>query len=260
MQFKIKYSGVYRTIYHSFNTKLNSKIVFIHVPKCGGVSVGGGIKNAYGFWYNLRNKGFAGVNHKASKKASEILDEPLYQIRRKILIYTLSQPNNRFVKGHVGINKVILNEFHDDWNFITILRDPVERWYSEYFYNRFKDSDHFATNLELEEYVSSQAGIQNGLKYITYFSGNKNSNRRNIEEAKQNLAKFSIVGILEDLSTFKNGFKSVFGSNLQIPHKNSNPAPRHVREDIPASIHEKVIELCKPDIEIYNWVKEKIEG
>jgi hypothetical protein len=245
-------------IIDSIFNRVYNKIMFVHVPKCGGTSISNAVLKKYGFWRRLRGKGLTGVNYAASKEGAEFLAIPLQEYRRKILVYHLCNKNNYYVSGHVSVNNEILNEFYDEWNFVTVIRDPVERWYSEYFYNRYKNIDHFKTDLELEDYLNSKKGRDSASSYVSYFAGMNSSENKAIEQAKKNLSKFSVVGLLEDLSQFKNEISDKLNFKLDIPHKNESPAPRHIREDVPSSIHEKVVELCEPDRKIYQWVKNNI--
>ena len=82
---------------------------------------------------------------------------------------------------------------------------------------------------------------------MDFFSGEKGT----IKEAKSNLSKFKIVGLLEDLSGFKRDIDKCFNINLKIPFNNKNPTSTQERENIDPEIHKKKVEVCHKDTEIY---------
>ena len=79
----------------------------------------------------------------------------VFKIREELLLYFMNQ---RFscISGHVCFSERAYHNFHDTYKFVTILRDPVQRWISHYFYNAYKthsnlgkiESDDIATFLE----------------------------------------------------------------------------------------------------------------
>jgi hypothetical protein len=239
-----------------FGRGIIKKVMYVHVPKCGGSSVGMAIKNSFGYWANLQQKGLNWINTGASNQAAKLVEIPINDFRQKLLIYFLSQKNSRFVTGHVTINHEILEAFGGQWNFISILREPVERWYSQYYFNKNRDKSDSKTDLDMEAYLTSQKGVRSARTYSYYFSNDGPDIEQNILEAKANLSKFSIVGFLEDISNFEKQYNDLFDAGISIPHYNKNKAPRYQKEDIPSSIHERVVEMCRADTEIYNWALE----
>lgn len=239
-----------------FGQGVKKKVMYVHVPKCGGSSVGMAIKNSFGYWANLQRKGLKWINTGGSNEASDLTSIPIKEFRQQLLIYYLCQKNSRFVTGHVTVNSKILETFSDQWNFVTILREPVERWYSQYYFNKDRDKARSKTDLDMEAYLKSQAGKRSARTYSYYFSTDGPDEEQNIEEAKANLSKFALVGFLEEISNFEKQYNNLFNANISIPHYNKNKTPRYQKEDVPPSIHEKVIEMCRTDTKIYEWALE----
>lgn len=235
--------------------KFHRKIAFIHVPKCGGLSINNALLRQCGFWNRLRRKGIGRIFAAETKKGSEILNIPLQKYRREVLTYYLCNPYMFYVNGHVSVSDKIMDTFSKEWNFITLLRDPVDRWYSEYNYNRYKGFGHFQTDLELAKYVDSERGVECANTYINHFAGDYSNKKDGLSKAKRNLKKFMVVGFLDNMKDFENKMKSTLNIELKVPHKNENPAPKQVRQNIPDEIHQKVLEICKTDIEFYMWAK-----
>lgn len=80
-----------------------------------------------------------------------------------------------------------------------------------------------------------------------------------MEKAIENIAKFDVVGVLEEVDSFKRDLKRVLGANIHIPIKNTSPTPAdQKRSEITPEIHHKVVELCKPDQQVYDYVVEHL--
>ncbi len=248
---------------------LSQKIVFIHVPKCGGTSVDYAIRKQYPLF---RKISFAGVNPAASLKAVSMIndkdpfEDDYYEVlkfREQILWYHLCHRNISYIHGHFNFSLKAYDSFKDQFKFITILRDPVERWISAFFYNNYRGENPWTVNKDIYEYLDSDIGKLQGHEYVKKFYGSIEKNIDfgsidAIEKAKSNLEKFSLVGVLEKLEFFVEKFRDRFGIKLKIPLKNRGPKSskykgRLIRPDVKA----KVEQFCQPDIEIYQHVKNR---
>jgi len=141
--------------------------------------------------------------------------------------------------------------------FITVLRDPVKRWISSFFYNKYRDDDHWKIKDDIHEYLKTKRARANGYEYVKKFLGEVGPDidytmEDVIEIAKGNLDKFEIVGRLEDIEGFKKKFKNRFGVELRIGIKNASPkSSDFIKSAITEEIEEQIRELCKPDLTIY---------
>ena len=247
-----------------FNIRtFNKKICYLHVAKCGGTSVIDAIKKQYWFRDRLLKKKIVNLNAGASLIGSEIFKEDLFAYREKLLIYFLSLGSAGFVSGHFAFSNLAMSHFKDEWNFITILRHPVDRWFSHYFFNRYKKSNHFKTKLSLDEYVDSDDGKSLGSFYHKLFYGRCDGGNVNSDESYLkvigNINELACVGLTEHMDIFCRDFNQCFGVKLKIETKNKNPLPKQDRSNlITDSIREKVEKICEPDLKIYNYVLENI--
>ena len=74
-----------------------------------------------------------------SQKADIIIPR-LFDYRSQVAANYLFK-NYPIVSGHFHINKNIIHSYKEKYNFITILRDPVERFISHYKYNKVNNND-----------------------------------------------------------------------------------------------------------------------
>jgi hypothetical protein len=140
------------------------------------------------------------------------------------------------------------------------MRDPVKRWISSYFFNRYKSDDHMKVKDEIEVYLESHFGISQGYELVKFLGGaNKAGDYTSmdaIERAKKNLNQFKVIGFLENLDEFAQKFEDQFQVKLQIAKKNKSPASKeHQKAAITPELEEKITEVCKPDIEVYKYAR-----
>jgi len=243
---------------------LKKKICYVHVAKCGGTSISSAIKKQYGIRDRfLRKNAFINLNPGASSKGSQIFNETLWQFREKLLIYFLSHNHYVFISGHFPFSDLAMEHFADQYDFITIIRHPVERWFSHYFFNRYKKADHFKTDLSLEEFIDSEDGRSLGSLYSTLFYGKCDGEIVHSDASYMkitgNIDKLACVGVTEHMDIFCRDFNRFFKVRIDVEKENKNPLKKDERSKfITESIREKVEEICEPDLKIYNYVLEKI--
>ena len=233
------------------NKKRVEKICFIHVPKCGGTSLNEAFKKSISKSLFLKSYKIDSV--KTIKRASALGVDYL-TVRREILNQKLANQSLRYFTGHAPCSAATRERFDDEWTFVTVLRNPVERLISEYFFNRYKKLNHNKHDLSLEEYLQTDMGKENGYRYIRYFADEGNMNNPEAtEEAIENLKKIKLVGILENMQPFARRFEEVIGKPLtMVKNRNKNPISK---EEIESRISKEgrrmIIEACKSDILIY---------
>jgi len=247
---------IYLSVPQNMVSRVKPKICFIHIPKCGGTSINEGIRKSLGL--RKFSPGYFKIDSSRTRRQAEKKAIDFLEFREELLITKLESDRIRYVTGHSRCRDLTRARFEKDWYFLTLLRDPVKRWISEYFFNKYKKSNHFKSELPLVEYMKTDFAKYSGSVYVHYFANTNFASSQSIAQTKHNLDQFHLVGILEDLASFKDSFKIKFGITLEIKARNTNPiSGEEIQKEISASQLEKIKKLCAPDIEIYNYFKSK---
>jgi len=176
--------------------EVNRKLIFIHIPKTGGKTMKEFLANQFQSKIN--------VNAPKSKINADLFNLDL-QIVRKIIFANYLNSEYNFISGHVAV----FPEFWEmkeksDYSVATMLRNPVNRYFSHYFYNRYKKGDHFRTLKSFDEYLNSDHGKNIGNLMTDFLCGMPKdaSLDEKIDSAQKNLERFDHIGVLEQIDEF----------------------------------------------------------
>lgn len=225
----------------------DQRIFFLHLPKCGGVSLNRALSRAFGP-HNL-----AALDPTAGRRAAELLGEPYEEYRSSLLWYYMSMQGVNVVTGHFSWSDEVYNRFCEEWTYVTLLRDPVSRWLSHYFYNRYGGGEHCAIEQDLLNFLGSRRAREMGRLYTRRLSDSKAATPdQKIDQAKSTLDKFDIVGILEDMDEFVSYLSEKTGVNMSMPRKNKSPKRgEKINAQSKKELKTKVEKICESDIEVY---------
>lgn len=252
-------------VYRTFKThyyKINElpKVVFIHVPKCGGTSISEALQNKYHHSYykihTTRVSEASKLYFKTQKKqwdGKHFSDRQRDQAGFGINLFYAALKGKKCLTGHVVCNSEMIVALREmDFKFVTIIRNPVDRIFSEYFFNFYKQSDFYSTSLDFEKYLNKR----HGSIYVRFFGGYRadecyDSNEA-IEAAVENLKEYEIIGRLDEMDLFVNNMKQEIELSLKIPASNKNPAPREKYASLKNSPEKRarVRDICRPDIKL----------
>lgn len=240
----------------------SKKIFFLHIPKCGGSSLAKAVQNTYGFSENIvkRKRNLISLDPVRSRKISEITGVLRKDFEEKFLMYNMLNEHIKYIGGHFNYSYRAMENFKEEWHFITILRDPVSRWISNYFFNKYsnviRNNSHYVINCDIDSFLNSEQALSFGTTYIQRLTGivspNEAKTDQAINHAIENLKKFSLVGTLERLDVFAEDYNKLFQAKLFIPFNNSNPLSKlKQKTEITDDIYKEIEKICEPDYQVW---------
>ncbi len=237
-----------------------ARLCFIHIAKCGGVSINQAIRRKYLISYSR-------LNARASLDAARIIhgfDDPfaddyaaVLRFREELLLYELEKGQG-FVSGHYAFSERAYNRHRERYLFMTVLRDPVSRFLSSYFFNSRKDDDSpWKIQDSLDAYVRSPEGRRLGVDYVRFLGGVREdgcySSDEAFDRARENLRKFSICGVIEDTANLARQLEIQAGLKIAIGQRNRSPVSRQEREKlVTPEIREEILRICARDRVLYD--------
>ena len=251
-----------------YHTKLTNatcghRVVFHHVPKCGGTSV----RRALRMRYALSYTGFGSDPVYRALEAMHPEDDRT-SISGRVTDYREIQllhflfADIRCISGHARFSNKAHELFANKYKFVTTLRDPVSLMISSYTYSARLEIDRWRAAGNFEEYLETDRAKDFGSLYSHFFSGlaraDNPHSKHSIERAKENLAKFSVVGLVEDMSSFQQQLHGALGIRLRIGHTNRSRVDRD--EAVAPGLRAKIEEMSAPNIEIYDFAKRELVG
>lgn len=213
--------------------------LFIHIPKSGGTSLGrvaelaenGGGEKFIRFWHH--------------PVKPEVIQEMLL---------------HNFVFGHFKYG--IHQHFKQNCTYMTMLRNPVDRVISHYYYHLKSETDRFhalAANNPIETWVTLSFDANND--HVQFISGKHGiPSEKEFQQALRNLHQFGFVGIYERfdesmvLLKYYAGFKNVFYNYTK------SVVGRPKMHDLTPEVIEKIKEYNKYDLLLYEEGKKIFEN
>ena len=233
-------------------------IVFHHVPKCGGTSVGRSLRRAY-----LLSQGT--VTPVESEKAFDAAQRPcapggighVSELREMMLLYMLYS-DVRCVSAHIPFSNAAFERFGDRYAFVTILRDPVERFISNYYWSHDRPDAHFRIAEPLEEFLSTERARAIGSTYARYFCGEPGHSfgPSHVDSAIRNLRRMSFVGFLDQLDGFEAALHRLTGRRIKIGKENVRGTGSRRDSILSGPLRERILEVCAADRKIWNAVQD----
>ncbi|MCU7556111.1 sulfotransferase family 2 domain-containing protein [Alteromonas sp. ASW11-19] len=237
------------------------RVFFCHVPKCAGVSLSKAIFSAL-YPALFKASRFSGhIDLTASRHSEALLDVDMMTAREVQLITHLSDKYRVYTNGHCIARPDVVSKFYKQWHFVTVLRDPVERFVSEYVYNRFKTSTWQKLDTGIDSYLASPSAQTSATTYARYFSGIaqpeaiQNDPETAARLAIDNLQRFSVCGTLSNMPRWQESFNQTFHTRIHIGNRNSSPNKQAYTEITgDAALLAQIKELCHTDQRIYDAV------
>jgi hypothetical protein len=207
-------------------------IIFVHIPKTGGTTLCSIIEKQYRDYYDIAQ-----------------LKIPLSQYLKKNDTKRLE-----VIRGHFsfGIHRLLPQDKH---TYITILRDPIERVISAFYYIR-RSKPHklhnIVKNITLYEFVTNKRFDHQTLNKQTHMLAGKKD--ADLQEAKNNLKKyFSVVGITKRYE------ETLYVMGKKLEWKIDNYKKRKVTqnrptvEEIPKDVIKIIRNKNQKDMKLYQF-------
>ncbi|PPS41155.1 sulfotransferase family 2 domain-containing protein [Chroococcidiopsis sp. TS-821] len=246
---------------------LDTKIFYLHLHKCGGTSIAQAIKACYQSFSSIIEHNTFHLNGAAASSAArkyfedtpitaEDNDYLIGKFRESLLLYYMCQPNINYIAGHFSFSEAAYQNFSDKYAFVTVLRNPVKRLISAYFYSQQEISK--LSEEDLLNFLDSERALRGGYMYVKSIGGLVQSgdytSEAAIKRAQENLHKFRLIGFLEHKEVFIEQFEQKFGRKLKIRNYNQNSKAKTAKQSlISEKIEAKIREICQPDMEVYEY-------
>lgn len=227
---------------------INKTLIFLHIPKTGGRSLQKILLR------NFKDKEVITDGHEKLEKIKSWPDES----RRKI----------RYIQGHFiyGVHEL----FSQESTYITMLRDPVERVISHYYYIR-RSPNHplHATlrdeNIDLVGYINSGVcgEVQNDqtrlVAGVPRDSGVAPDDM--LRMAKENIeGKFILAGVIEKFDESLMLLKKELGLGNIFYGVRNQTIGRPLKEQVPAETLDLIKESNRLDIALYAHVEQILDS
>jgi hypothetical protein len=238
------------------------RIVFHHVPKCGGTSVGRALRRAYILSQATVTpeesyQALAAIKGRAQLEAS--IADNVYELRELMLLYLLYS-DVRCVAAHIPFSSAAFDIFHGRYFFVTLLRDPVQRFVSNYLWSYKRSGAHARIDEELGDFLCTDRAKASGSTYVRYLCGQPGMRLTEMHAAVDlactNLQRLDHVGFLDRMEPFASTLRGLTGRRLRIGRE--NVGNRHTAHDqiMGSPLKQKILDVCAPDLDVWDAARE----
>ncbi len=236
--------------------------VFMHVPKCGGTSVSEALYATVPVHLKIGILDSPSIRRALAIRNCD-RDDLTYHDEgphvaaisrfRETLVLMHMAHQATLIHGHFLFSDIAWRHFGDRYRFVSILRDPVARTISNYRMDRRTG----VFTGDFDAFLDSAEGRLKALHMLRYFSGMAtvapDEESQALELARRNMGRFALLGFLEDLKGFADGYAALFGVRPWIPHYN---AAEERPFDITADQRDRLHALCAPDIALFEQARQ----
>lgn len=236
-----------------------NRIVFHHVPKCGGTSVGRALRMSYFLSQGTvtpieSDKAFHAVEESKSPRVVGHVSD----LREMMLLYMLYS-DIRCVAAHIPFSNASFDRFASSYAFVTLLRHPVDRFISNYLWSHKHPEGVQYVPESLEEFVVTDRAKRLGSTYARYFCGEPEQETFTADHtnaAIRNLKQMHLVGFLDEMGRFESGLRAITGCRLKIGKENVGNTSKAREAILKGPLGAKVLACCSIDLQIWEGVQD----
>ena len=253
---------------------MNRRLQHIHIPKCAGNSVFNAMRDALKPERSLVLDSIA--TYLAARRLRRCRNEFEFESHhlevKQVLLSFYFEQGWPMISGHLPLSPLCQSQFGDTTDFVTILREPVERLKSHVAYLIFAQP-----RTSVEDYISGkidpaaeaerillkeEIGIWMARSQVIYLGGLGPDGKADLGNRLQNAIKaldqLRIVGFDHDLTAFAARFEACYGQSLRFGRENTirsvqnNEALlKRVYDALEGDLKQTLLDMSSDDLALY---------
>ncbi|MCG7566508.1 hypothetical protein MHM95_09415 [Pseudoalteromonas sp. CnMc7-15] len=249
-------------------------MAFLHVPKSGGLTIDRALRSAFASAGSMRIDRNAVIRSSMVGYAKQLdgsLDEgakfsDYHASQLPVLMSYSMYRATPFISGHLAVNARLLEEYDSSYDFITVLREPVARFKSNYIFNRLTNQlpvMHPVANNDTDNLISEARAIlehRRGWQLANTstmcltgrYPKDKADAQAMRDEVLHNSDRFSVIGFLDDLPGFSKLLCEQYGKEITFESRNQT-------QDLASPKNQKVIDVLKDFFSNQNVINQVTE-
>ena len=245
--------------------KKDVRCCFVHIPKTAGSAVVSALKRCGLFrdsisidLYDTRKMlSFFDRSHYAdqSKPVKRVLNSSCCFTARDCIVAHEAIQDRDLISGHFQYSQELANLMPAQYDWLTVLRHPVERFLSQYEYS----TDHVS---EFSQFLKTDLAERYSAYLRYYLAGPRWMMRSHtnpegaVQQALDNLVEFKVIGFQDQMGRFEEQFQESYGVKLRLQKINQNKRSLFWSELNVAD--KRALEgLCAPDLVIYEQARKR---
>jgi len=174
-----------------------------------------------------------------------------------------------YLFGHFpyGVHKKIKPKILGNYQYMTFLRDPVERVISLYYFIRRKTKDKnkalfLSTDLydliaqeKISAFDNDMVRFIAGRNDVAMYPSTSRTTVQDLEQAKINLCQYYALGFVENFDEDFKRFAELFNWGDATYEKRNRTCERPTKEELLSKTLAIIEEYTQLDLELYNYAK-----